>query len=130
MKYFIQTGFDAEIGDSHTVCFVVFVNSHVSKIQIMYIGCLTFKSLFLPNPSVSEVEKVAQTLSDSTPAFYSITKSKLKYISLLRIMFHKLQYITEAGGVSADEEFTHGNLLKHSSLWFAKNFIEKKYFEC
>ena len=82
LKYFIQTGFDAEIGNTITnyYCLLLF---NLSCLKKLYVGCLTYKSLFLPNPPVSEVEKVAPTLSDSTPAYYSITKSKSKHNYLL-----------------------------------------------
>ena len=41
-------------------------------------------------------------------------------------MYHR----TGERGVELSKVYTHGEVAEHPSFWFAKNVIEKKYFEC
>lgn len=85
LKYFIQTGFDVEL------------------------GCLNFKSLFLPHPFESEVQKVATTLSDDLPLYTSIKKG--------------------SKGVEVGPTVTQSQVLQSATWDFANKIINKEYFE-
>ena len=110
-------------------------------------GCLTYKRLYLTNPTENEVEALSPKLSDSTPAFVSVKKGELMFLDCT-LTFHMYSNISNTllypsfppslfycafigtSGLVKSKEFTHADLLQHESFWFAKNVIEKKYFEC
>ena len=45
-------------------------------------------------------------------------------------MYMYMYHRTGEKGVELSKVYTHGEVAEHPSFWFAKNVIEKKYFEC
>lgn len=84
------------------------------------------------------MEALSPKLSDTTPAFVSVKKgtnifysSGTKYLfRLLSLFIYLFLCYLGASGLVKSKEYTHADLLQHESFWFAKNVIEKKYFEC
>jgi len=85
IKYFIHTGFDIEN------------------------GCLNFKGLFLPHPSVNECAALSQKTTDEMPLYMKISKGK--------------------SGIEVGPTITQGKVLEDSNWSFAKKLINHEYFE-
>lgn len=85
LRYFIHTGFDLEN------------------------GCLNFKSMMLPHPSVDYVEIAAEKGQDSDILYQTITKG--------------------SNGVQVGENVAAAKLLDQPAYSFAKKIINREYFE-
>ncbi len=89
---------------------------------------MTYKSLFLRHPIVSEVDIVAADLADTIPAYFKINKGKSD--ALINFDTISIKILTDGiDGVTKSREYSHGELAEHPSFWFAKNVIEKRHFE-
>jgi len=87
LKYFVHTGFDIEM------------------------GCLNYKSLFLPNPTTNYVDTTVAALKDETPAYAKLVKTE------------KDKAITVGPPVSQSK------LLEETAFAFAKKLVKREYFE-
>eukprot|EP00607_Mallomonas_marina_P003310 CAMPEP_0182428618 /NCGR_PEP_ID=MMETSP1167-20130531/23153_1 /TAXON_ID=2988 /ORGANISM="Mallomonas Sp, Strain CCMP3275" /LENGTH=226 /DNA_ID=CAMNT_0024611609 /DNA_START=138 /DNA_END=818 /DNA_ORIENTATION=- len=85
LEYFIHTGYDLEL------------------------GCLNYKSLFLPHPEVDEASLVAAKLTNDMPLYMKIMKGP--------------------SGVECTKEVTHSQVLEQTEWDFAKKLVNKEYFE-
>ena len=86
LQYFVHTGFDIEL------------------------GCLNYKSLFLPHPQVNKVAQAASKLSDDMPLYTRISKGS-------------------DGSLKASSTLTHGQVVGDKNWAFASKVISKEYFE-
>lgn len=86
LKYFVHTGFDVEM------------------------GCLNYKSLFLPNPTTNYVDATIAALNDETPAYVKLAKAADNKIKV-------------------GPTITQSKLLDESAFAFAKKLVNKEYFE-
>lgn len=76
----------------------------------VYIGCLTYREIFLPDAPTNFVQKASLDLKDDTPVYMKISKGDSK-------------------GIKVSPTFTHKDALDQPAWYFAKKLINKEYFE-
>lgn len=87
LKFFIHTGFDIEI------------------------GCLNFKSLFLPHTEVNKLDLISDNLTDDVALHTILSKDE------------------SSGELKRGEIITHGKATESRHWNFAQNIIGNRYFE-
>mmetsp|Transcript_3954 Transcript_3954/g.5482 ORF Transcript_3954/g.5482 Transcript_3954/m.5482 type:complete len:252 (+) Transcript_3954:2-757(+) len=87
LRYFIHTGFDVEM------------------------GCLAYKSLFLPNRTEEILAPVQKRVADDSPLYSYISKDPV------------------SGVVTIQSTVSHGSALNEKQWYFAKKLIDREYFE-
>jgi hypothetical protein len=93
-------------------------------------GALCYKAMFLPHPPNCAVAKASETISDDTNAYSKAVRGNI-YPDLYALLNGLLRFplFAEGGKIVMGPTLKHKDLLGDSSWAFARNLVDKTYFE-
>ena len=108
-------------------CHLYKIMSFVNDADLI-VGALNFMGIYVSHPLEDPLPLILPTIKDDTPAYVKVSKGMLSFW-WLNTWFWYVKSSLGPSSWQAGPVLTHKQILDEKYWYFAKNFVEQKYFE-